>query len=573
MPRTSVGLALVAVLATTAVASSQGPGPDQRGVTIGRQTPARAAGVPTDVKGAAIVRGFVVAADTGQPLRRAQVRIQSPEARENRLATTDSQGRFEARDLPAGRYTLTASKGGFVPLQYGQRRPSQQGTPLVIGSSQVVERLIIALPRGSVISGRISDEFGEPVANAVVSAVRYGYAGGARRPLPAGGQNARDTTDDLGQFRLFGLSPGDYYVTAAFRMGGGDVTDPADDVTGFAPTYYPGVSSLGEAQRVSVALAQETMNVSFALIATKLVRITGTVMDSNGAMVSGGGMVMLAPADMRTVAPNMMQGGGGRIDANTGRFRITNVAPGRYTLQARIGRQSGEIGRLPIVVGTEDLENVVVVTAPGATVSGRVVSDTGQPPALTPGDVSVNARAADLDAMPIQGNSNARVTPTWTFELAGLIDARLFRVNVPQGWALKAITLNGQDVTDTPIELSPGQKVTGLQIVLTNQLTDLSGAITDDRGQPVLDASVMVFPDDDRLWTAQSRFIRVVRPDQDGRYQIRGLPAHGGYLVLPVQALEDGQGNDPEFLASVRSAATPLKLGDGEAKVVDLKMR
>lgn len=580
MARPRIVAALVMSVAIAAVASAQLPGPQPGGAPAGarRQTPARAGAATDEAKGTAIIRGFVVAADNGQPLRRAQVRLTSPETRESRLATTDSQGRFEARELGAGRYTITASKGGFVPLQYGQRRPSEQGTPIVIGDAQVIERIVIALPRGSVISGRITDEFGEPVANAVVSAVRYGYAGGTRRALPAGGQNARDTTDDLGQFRLFGLSPGEYYVTAAFRMGGGEVTDPAQDVTGFAPTYYPGVSGVGEAQRVAVGIGQETMNVSFALIATRLVRITGTVMDSSGAPANGGSVV-LVPTDMRGAMP-MMQGGNGRIEA-TGRFRLTNVAPGRYTLQTRPGRQSLEIGRLPVTVGGEDLENLVLVTSPGATVSGRVVGPTGQPPPLTPRDINITARPADLNrmemaganAMPFDQTRSARVEPAWTFELGGLIDGRIFRVNAPQGWALESVSLNGQDVTDSPIELSAGQKVTGLVIALTDRLTDLSGAVTDSRGQPVLDASIVVFPSDDRLWTSQSRFIRVARPDQAGRYQIRGLPAHADYLAAAVQGLEDGQANDPEFLATARAVATSLALARGETKVVDLRMK
>lgn len=572
MARSGIVLTLVISVFVAVALSAQRPGP-QPGAPADarRQTPARAAAAREEIKGSAIIRGFVVAADNGQPLRRAQVRLTSPETRESRLATTDSQGRFEARELAAGRYTITASKGGFVPLPYGQRRPSEQGTPIDIGDGQVMERLVIALPRGSVISGRITDEFGEPMANAIVSAVRYGYAGGTRRATPAGGQNASDTTDDLGQFRLFGLSPGEYYVSAAFRMGGGEVTDPAQDVTGLALTYYPGASSIAEAERVSVGIGQEMMNVSFALIATKLVRITGMVIDSNGAPAVGGGVV-LAPADARNAMPMMRGGGGVRIDAN-GRFRLTNVAPGRYMLQTRPGRQYSEIGRLPITVSGEDLENVVLVTAPGATVSGRVVGPTGQPPSLKPENVSVTTRAADLEAASMPGGAVGRLAPTWTFELNGLIDARLFRVTAPQGWALESVTLNGQDITDTPLELSPGQKVTGLVIAVTDRLTDLSGAVADSRGQPVLDASIVVFPSDDRLWTAQSRFIRVARPDQSGRYQIRGLPAHAEYLAVAVQGLENGQANDPEFLSTARVSATSLALTRGETKVVDLRMR
>ena len=415
------------------------------------------------------MRGAVIAADNGSPIRRAQVRI-SGQGVPSRLATTDAQGRFEIKELPAGRYTLSALKAGFVTLQYGQRRPSESGTPIDLGDGQILDKLVIGLPRGSVITGRITDEFGEPVANAVVTALRYGYTAGAKRLMPGGGQNSRGTTDDQGQFRLFGLSPGDYIVSAALRAGG-EVTDPAGEATGYPPTYYPGTANVAEAQRVSVAIGQEQNSVTFGLIATRLVRVTGAVIDSQGGPVRNG-MVMLAPSGTRLGAGAMMQMTTARV-SDSGQFRLTNVAPGRYVAQVRTtrggggrggpGDGSGEVGRQEIAVGAEDLDGVVIVTGPGARVTGVVAID-GQS-SIRAQQVQVGARLAEPDqAMPGAGGGMARLNDDWTFEMNGLFDARLFRVGVPQGWTLKSVTLNGQDITDTPIELPPGQTVTGLQI-------------------------------------------------------------------------------------------------------------
>ena len=152
---------------------------------------------------------------------------------------------------------MTASKGGFVSLQFGQRRPSESGTPIELGDGQTVDKITIALPRGSVLGGRVTDEFGEPVANASVSAWRYAFAGGARRMVPAQGANASDTTDDQGQFRLFGLPPGEYYISAMLRSGGPEVTDPMGELLGYAATYYPGTTNIAEAQRITLAVSQE----------------------------------------------------------------------------------------------------------------------------------------------------------------------------------------------------------------------------------------------------------------------------------------------------------------------------
>lgn len=578
------------LLIAAAIASALAPGP-QPGATQGGRGQVRPgmpprAGQPQEEapKGTAVIRGVVLAADTGTPIRRAQVRASAPGIRSSRLATTDAQGRFEFREMPAGRYTIAASKGGFVGLQYGQQRPSQSGTPLELSNGQVMDKLVIALPRGSVISGRVFDEFGEPIANAVVNAMRYGYSAGARRLMPVGGQNSRDTTDDQGQYRMFGLPPGEYVISANFRGGGGEVTDPAGEPSGYAPTYFPGTPNVTEAQRVRVDVSQEQNSVNFALIATRLVRITGMVIDSRGAPVTAGALALL-PAD--TLRSGMqMPNAGARVDRN-GAFRLTDVAPGRYILQTRtnIGGPGGrggaaaagvepEFARIDLAVGAQDLEGVVLVTAPGARATGQVIVESAQADALRLDQVNIAARSVRLDTPAFGGpGGNARANQDGTFTLTGLFDPVLIRANAPQGWTLKQVLLGQQDITDAPLEFTSGQTLNGLQVVLTDKITTVSGAVTNTRGQPVTDATVVVFPADEKLWAYQSRFIRVARPDQQGRYQITGLPPYDNYLMVAVQGLEDGQAGDPELLTSMKTDATTLRLNEGETKIADMRMR
>jgi hypothetical protein len=550
----------------------QGAGPGQ-----GQRGPARAqAGRPPAElpKGTSVLRGQVIAADNGSPIRRAQVRVFSSEARDSRIATTDAQGRFEIKELVAGRYTMSASKGGFVSLQYGQRRSSESGTPIELGDGQTIDKLAIALPRGSVLGGRITDEFGEPVANATVIAMRYGYAAGARRMMPTNAANSRDTTDDQGHYRLFGLPPGEYYVTAMLRTGGPEITDPmGGEQSGYAATYYPGTPNVNEAQRVSLAVSQENTNVSFGLIATRLVKLSGQVMTSQGTLASNG-MVMLLPGGGAGGRMALQGGNTGRVD-QTGAFRLTNVAPGRYQVQARLGgRGEGELAKMDLTVGTDDVDGLLLITAAGARATGVVVSDTGDPFDFRAPQLQIAARVADVDAQSIGGGGGgqARVADNWTFELANLTDTRLIRTNAPQGWTLKSVSLNGQDITDTPVEFPPGATVTGLQVVLTRKVSSLTGLVADARGKPVLDATVVIFPADEKLWAYQSRFIRAARPDQDGTYRVSALPPNESYLAVALQGLEDGQAGDPEFLATIKDMGTKFTLGDGEAKAVDVKL-
>jgi hypothetical protein len=399
--------------------------------------------------------------------------------------------------------------------------------------------------------------------------------------MPAPGANSRDTTDDQGQFRLFGLPPGEYIVSATMRPPGGDATDPGSENIGYAPTYFPGTSNIADAQRVTVGLSQEQSGVIFSLIATRLVRVSGAVLNSQGAPVSGG-MVMLTPAGTRVGTGALMQALNGRIEQG-GQFRISNVAPGRYLAQVRSnpggrggrgGAPAGadEFARQEVTVGGEDLNGVVLVTAPGGRLTGQIRSDTGTLTQLRQQQITVTARAAEVDLMgPGGGGGAARVNADWTFEITGLFDPRLLRVNLPQGWYLKSVLMNGQDMTDAPIDVPPGQTVSGVQIVVTDKASEVNGRVVDLRGQPVTDVTVIVFPDDDKRWTFQSRFVRTARPDQDGRFQIRGLPSFDNYLIIPVQMLEDGQAGDPDYLTSVRDGAKPFSLADNETRAVELR--
>jgi len=241
---------------------------------------------------------------------------------------------------------------------------------------------------------------------------------------------------------------------------------------------------------------------------------------------------------------------------------------------ARAG--DGELAKMDLVVGNQDVDGILMITAPGGRATGTVVSDTGEPFDFRAQQLQVAARITNVDALSFgggpAGGGNARVGTDWTFELANLTDARLIRTNAPPGWTLKSVSVNGQDITDVPMEFPPGQTVAGLQVVLTKKVSTLSGLVTDAKGNPVLDATVVVFPADEKLWTYQSRFIKAARPDQDGKYQMPALPAGSDYLAVAVQGLEDGQAGDPDFLATIKELGAKFSLGDGETKAVDVKL-
>ena len=563
---------------------------------------------PRQVKtGTGRLRGRVVSAESGTPVRRAILRISGVDIG-TKTAMTDAEGRYEFRDLPAGRFSLSASKAGFVAVQYGQTRPFEQGRPVDLADGQVLDKVDITMPRGSAISGRVVDEFGDPMSEAMVMAMRSVWSGGRRRLQPSG---RSATTNDLGQFRIYGLSPGDYYVSATMRggaemmamemamaaaAGGAGTGGPtgSNPGSGYAPTYFPGTPNGSEAQKITVATGQEANNADFALLPVRLARISGVVLSSDGKPVEGA-MITATPKNLE--GAGMMTSGAGRTDKN-GQFTIMNVAPGDYVLQSRSlqiamsgagdnvmftarlgggpdgGGSDAEVGSLPISVAGEDLSNVVVMTSKGATASGHLTFEGGaKPNNIT--SMRVMASAADSEAGPAMGIGGVNtVKADGTFEVRGVLGSRLLRVmNVPPGWMMKSVRVNGADIIDTGMEFKAGEAVTGVEIALTSRLSQVSGTVTDAGGGLVKDYTVVVFADDPQRWTLpNTRYVIGRRPDQNGRFEVKPLPA-GTYYAAAVDYLPEGEWGDPDVLERLKTAAKRFTMDEGESKAIELKIQ
>jgi hypothetical protein len=110
-----------------------------------------------------------------------------------------------------------------------------------------------------------------------------------------------------------------------------------------------------------------------------------------------------------------------------------------------------------------------------------------------------------------------------------------------------------------------------VQIVITNQVSTLTGQLSDDRGAPVTDGTIIVFADEAEKWSEDSRYVRAVRPDQQGRYQIKGLPA-GDYLAVAIDYVEEGMWNDPEYLESIRRYGQKVNVTDSGTHAIALKL-
>ena len=222
-----------------------------------------------DKPATARLSGRVAAADTGRPVRGAIVHIvatsaRNPDERQGLWVTTDAEGRWALADLQPGSFTVSAAKGGYLTLHYGQKRPFEPGKTITLWAGQSFENADLILPKAGVISGKLVDEFGDPVTGALVRALRYRYVDGQRQLTPiVEGMEALlqgGVTDDLGNYRVYGLTPGDYYVCAVFVPRGESASH-----FGHPPTYYPGTPAASEARRISLRMGQEAANTNFNL--------------------------------------------------------------------------------------------------------------------------------------------------------------------------------------------------------------------------------------------------------------------------------------------------------------------
>jgi hypothetical protein len=507
------------------------------------------------------------------------VRISAAEVRVNRSVNTDAEGRYEVAELPAGRYNIFVMRNGYVSLQFGQRRPFESGRPLEVGEGQTAEKIDFALPRGGVIAGRIVDELGEPLAGVRMQAMRHQYSPNGQKQLsPAGGMGGpfAITTNDLGEFRLFGLMPGAYVVSATPAEAGGMMVTPGGPPTpadneGHGITYYPGTINADEAQAVTVGLSEEA-SASFSLVPSRMTRVSGIIRNSQGQPVTN---VMVT---VRPRATGMFMGmrsfAGPGPD---GRFNITNVPPGEHWLEVSSRSPDGESASVPITTADRDITDLMVTTSPGAVISGTVIFE-GASASTKPGRIMIYS--PDMGApspMRFFDDTQGTIDQAGQFQIKNVFGRVLFQIGPvnfgppPTGWSLKSVTLNGADVTDTPLDLAATGSVSGLQIVVTDKQTTLSGTVRNASGSAVNDYTVAIFPDKVREGAVSGRYTRIVRPDQDGRFQSRGLPP-GDYVAAAVESLEQGGQWDPAFRKQVEPTSKRFRLIEGQTTTIELQL-
>lgn len=541
------------------------------------------------------IAGALRSADLGGPVRRAAVKLVSAQPAATRTATTDADGRFAFTNLPPGDYTLSASKAGFLESVFGARRPGAgvAGTPIRLAAGERRDDIAMRLPRGGVISGIVTDEFGDAALGVPVRAMRLGYANGQRVAQPI----ANAATDDLGAYRLAGLPPGEYIVSAVPRdsvaarasmaeslrarsaaiAAAGRTPPPsvrsdegAHDDRGYVPVYFSGTASPSAATRVTLGVSQQVAGVDIQLQALKTATIAGTIANPDGT--PGSANVQLIDAAM----PIANLGVWFRNATPGGKFSFAGLAPGAYVLSAQApsrGAAGGSLtGSLTVTVDAEPVE-VALTLSRGVSVSGAIRLD----PLKGAGDLrrirvrlAPIATASDWEMAPYEDMPDAQ----GRFTFRGVAPGR-YRVTViglPSGWTLESAVFGNLDAADVHLSVAAGDDVDGGVLRVTARTGEIAGALSTADGAPASDRTVILFPADRAHWMPQSRRIHVVQPAQDGRYSVRELPA-GEYRVAAVDGVEAGEQFDPGFLARIAPDAQSVNVAAGALATADIRVR
>ncbi len=520
----------------------------------------------------ATVSGRVISAATGDPLKKAYVTIAKSDMGRRAqpyTALTKDDGLFEIPDIPAGQYRMTVNRNGFVRYLYGARNArQQQGGALTLAAGQKLTGLTVKLTPGAVITGRIVDQDGEAMSNVMVSVLRYTYMDNERRLAPA----ETAMTNDLGEFRIFGLQPRSYYLSAQVRNGGGPggragfmmMFDGEEGDQSFGSVYYPGVNDVANANSIELRAGEE-FRADMTIMPVRTFRVSGRVIDVNGEPAKEG-MAMLISRNNATFMPAGMGQIGGGPGVRDGRFEIRGVAPGSYTLTAFVRGEEMASAQTEVDVTESNVENVNVSLSSAREIPGvlRIEGDNGK----------LKASDFSLFFMPSRGGmfggfANAQVKEDGSFVAKNLmLDDYIVSVNLAnQDAYLKSIRAGGEELLYTGLNVARARPP--IEIIISTRAGSAEGTVKDSDSKAAQGALVVLIPE--KPVRTRQGAARTASTDQNGYYKFRGLRP-GKYQLYALEDADDDEYQDANFSKRHADQATTIEVKESTVSTAELKL-
>jgi len=469
-----------------------------------------------------------------------------------------------------GRYRLFMEKAGY--LEVNGRGLKADVNVFTVQAGQTVEDLLFRMLPSAIISGHVTDEDGDPMSGVRIIVQKKKPGKSTRESV------ASEGTNDLGEYRLSGLFPGQYWIVALpppdmrdyekqpEKPPQGDNQTEAQPDTRYVTTYYPGTYDGLQAPAVTLKAGDE-MPVNLMLVPARTYRVRGIV---TGVVAGQKAVVELVPKAGDSIRANEV--------GPDGHFEVRGVGPGSYVVGATVGAESQSLSvHQDLSVVAADVEGVKLTPLPSFRLSGHLQIEGSAPGALTL--YSVNLRQAELPED--QGffmsqdffGTNAPVDRFGNFEWKN-VNSGNYIVQVyggnGQGFFLKSATLGGRDIATGFTASGPAT----LDVVVSTKGGTVEGVVVEkekdvDNEHPVANATVVAVPEQ-KYRKLADRF-GIGSTDQQGRFTIRGV-APGSYTLYAWQDLEEGVWHDADFLKSQETNGTAVKVEEGSHQAVELKL-
>jgi hypothetical protein len=536
---------------------------------LGAQVPPTASGAKPDAEDqTCVVSGMVVAKADGSPLKGATVHLSSMDDREHTIADkTSADGRFTLKNVPAGKYSLKVSRNGYFDVEYGQKKPGDPGATLSLQRGQNVSDLQFKMGKAGVISGRIFDEDGQPMERVMVVALRNHYVEGHKELRVS----TESESNDLGEFRLYGLSPGRYYVSADeprwnHVVGEKEFTSVGKgaDEKGHTKMYYPNAVDPDKASVVVVKEGEEVSSIDFLMKEVPVYRIAGRAVN----LVSKHGTREIQILLTARNRENDYFGFGANSSVKSdGAFEIPEVAPGEYTVMAIVFEESKIYSaEQDVDVVSADVEGLSLSVNTGVTIPGRV-SWEGKP--------NFEKEGMTVFLEPLQnrygiGSKSAEVDENSQFALKEVADGtyKMHITGLSKDCYISEVKLGETELPDVELRVrGPGGN---LELTVSSKGARIDGTVLNDDNLPVAGAWAVVIPEQQE----KRKYMRLYKSsstDQNGHFEIHGL-APGKYKLFSWDGVQAHAWEDPDFLKEYEDKGETIDVQNEDQKTVTLKV-
>jgi hypothetical protein len=482
------------------------------------------------------------------------------------LATTDANGHFVFPNLEPGAYLLRAVAEGYARQEFNAR-PGNSGmtAQVTLSAGALSKDTVFRLVPGGTVSGRVTGSSGEPLVNFEVTLLRSAYDNDGRKTFQQAGAAQ---TNDRGEYRLFWITPGRYYLSVApsTRPLPGVPFFPGLNSNKYPRTFYFGVTDATSVVAVDVQPAVELSGIDFRLKEQATYRVRGQIVDSTGAQAAPRSVsISITPREPIVNAGISMSGA--PYNASDGTFELRDVASGEYVVTARLpfnGRfepgqppPAPQVARALVDVGSADVDGVVLQFEPPVSISGRIRIDGNAPSAGVRANIFLRPAgvgpAAGAMTRPPQWN------PDGTFRIDGIAPGE-YRIDVccitgqqPDAY-VKEVRFGSVDALSRPLVIT-GSTSDVLEVMFGKGAGEIGGTVQGDSAQVGATVSVVLIPDR----RERRDLYKFTFSDAAARFTFRGVPP-GSYKVFAWSDIERNAWFDADVLRAYEQYGTPVDI-------------